>query len=301
MEKLFRQGDIVLFQLPEGSAVTGRHLGVVLQDSPKMVHIILLIRIQPGRLQRPGFAVVFQGDEPPYPIEIAYNFHFTINKEDVLAKKGKLHSSSLYQFAKEYTYHLFPFLRDEVIHRLERAIINFETLLIKNSDEIESVFHNFLHKNPILLDPVGFVHNKPSFKYPVGKTSRTGKGELEPDFIVSYSTQHYRLIEIERPNKNFSTGQGQQRATVTQAAYQLTEWKHFLDHHASEVEATFPGISDKANRSFSLIIGRTHDLGPYANFDDLRTSLKEANNCDVLSYDDLLQRAKDYYENLKAI
>lgn len=31
------------------------------------------------------------------------------------------------------------------------------------------------------------------------------------------------LFEIERPNKNLSTGQGQQRATVTQAAYQLTE------------------------------------------------------------------------------
>lgn len=292
-----RQGDIVLFKNPNC------HIrpGIVLKDShPKdnLVHIVSLTSAAPPQRHPSLFLVEDYKLGLQGLFWINYRLSYTVEKKAVLKRIGNLSKQELFRFAKEYSWYLFPFLKDAVISRLDIAIRELDSLLTRSPDEIEAKFHDLLATYPILLDPIGEVHSKPLFIYPPGYSSPTGKKKLQPDFIISYSVQHYRLVEIERPNKKTVTDQGHQRATVTQAAYQLSEWEHFLEHHSKEVEHIFPGIGSRPNRSYTLIIGRNSDIGPYKNIDDLRTQLKRAIGEEVLTYDDLLIQAKDFYENL---
>lgn len=293
-----QQGEIVLFTDPSGQ----KKVGIVLQETPPkfpLVHVILLTSHKGISSRRRFFVSIHDG--VARPSEIVYDVNYTIEKKDIINKIGELSRETLYLFAKEYTWHLFPVLKDEVLHKLQKSINLLKSLLTHSPDEVEATFHNFLINNPVLLDPHGTVHNKPEFVYPAGRVSTTGKTKVIPDFIVSYSTQHYRLIEIERPNKETVTESGQQRATTTQAAFQLNEWEEFIESHPDQIEPVFPGIKRGPNRSYTLVVGRSSNLGGYSNINDLRTNLKRSNNCEVLTYDDLLQEAKDLYNNLKAM
>jgi hypothetical protein len=127
---------------------------------------------------------------------------------------------------------------------LDECIQRFAQLL-RSSETDEAVFHSFLQSNPILLDVYGDVESKPRFSYPSGE-SPLGKAYVEPDFLVRYLGQRYKLIELERPSKNLATARGESRAGVTQAAFQLAEWKTFIQKHYDILRDRFPGISSTA-------------------------------------------------------
>jgi hypothetical protein len=110
-------------------------------------------------------------------------------------------------------------VRDRLF-RLADAINRFAALLAVGTDQHEAVFHAFLVEHPILLDVYGIVESKPRFVYPEGE-SPLGKQYVEPDFIVRYPGQRYRLIELERPAKQLATRDGHPRVGVTQAAFSL--------------------------------------------------------------------------------
>lgn len=111
---------------------------------------------------------------------------------------------------------------------LKTAITDLSEALKFQADDIEAVFHQILEKHPVLLDVYGICESKPEFSYPNGQTSPIGKIKLQPDFIIRYPDQSYKLIEIERPSKQITTTQGQPRAEVGQAVFQTAEWKHYI-------------------------------------------------------------------------
>ncbi|WP_394626994.1 Shedu anti-phage system protein SduA domain-containing protein [Bacillus cereus] len=300
MAATFIQGELVICQIPVLSdpSLANSRPAVVLVDSDELCQDIQLVPLT-SAIRKDENRKIYTGLH--VPSQFMYKNTFTTKKSDIgIQKIGKnLTETELYYFAQEYLWHIFPFLRRDVIYKLGEAIKIFEELLTHSADEVEEKFHKFLINNPVLIDPYGTVHSKPEFKYPPGTASSTGKTKVIPDFIVSYSAQHYRLIEIERPNKELVTKGGPQRATTTQAAYQLTEWEEFIESHPNIIDSDFPGINRSSNRSYTLIVGRSEKLGNYSDINGLRTYLKRANNCDVLTYDDLLQRAKDLKCNLE--
>jgi hypothetical protein len=88
-------------------------------------------------------------------------------------------------------------LEEQLIDRLSvisKAIAHFEDLLEKEHDE--SVFHKFLWDNPFLLDIYAEAISKPRFQYPEG-VSPLGKIYVEPDFILKYANESYKLVELE--------------------------------------------------------------------------------------------------------
>jgi hypothetical protein len=94
----------------------------------------------------------------------------------------------------------------------------------------ESVYQDLLERYPLLVDVYGEVRPRPRFKYPEGG-GPTGKTYIEPDFIVVehlISGPRYRLIEIERPGKQLATQAGHARVDLTQAAWQIGEWKTYI-------------------------------------------------------------------------
>jgi len=183
---------------------------------------------------------------------------------------------------------------------LAEAIDGFSDLLRLSGDDSEESFHAYIAKYPILLDVYGDAESKPRFHYPEGQ-SLLGKMYVEPDFIVRLPGGRYRLVELERPSKDLATQTGQPRAGVTQAAFQIAEWKDFINNHYEVVKDRYPGISSRPWTQ--VVIGRAHlpQLGG-VDVDRYLAVVREQLAVDeVITYDDLLQRARGAYTRLAAL
>lgn len=176
---------------------------------------------------------------------------------------------------------------------LEQTIIEFEKLLANNPKGKESLFHNFLKCHPSLLDIYGIVESEPQFSYPANEFSPTKKRRVEPDFIIRYPGNRYKLVELEKPEKHIKTRKGQPTSQFTQAAWQLAEWKHYIRNYSHLLQEKYPGIA--THQSSMLVIGRRHEP-KYMEL--LSESVPHA---EIYTYDDLLDRANRALDNLKTL
>lgn len=185
---------------------------------------------------------------------------------------------------------------------LKLAIDEFRNVLLFQSHETEDIFHKLIEAHPILLDVYGHCESKPKLKYPPGEQSPIGKSYLEPDFIVSYSDQSYKLVELERASKNIATKQGQPRSEVGQAVFQTAEWIHYIREHYDEIKSRYPGIHTKYKTS--IIMSRSTqssfkgivDMNRYKELIIQQYSIDE-----ILTYDDLFERACAAYTILTGL
>jgi hypothetical protein len=177
----------------------------------------------------------------------------------------------------------------------------FDELLTGQADAHESIFHQFLLDNPVLLDVYAEPVSKPRWHYPQGE-SPLGKAYVEPDFVLRYPDGSYRLVELERPNKRIATEAGQPRAEVTQALFQIAEWRSFMRNHYSEIKHTFPGIA--ARHAATVVISRS-SLSSYGAGHDPRKYREilrhQYPDVDILTYDELLARARFAYASLAGL
>ncbi|ANF85185.1 hypothetical protein A7J50_1763 [Pseudomonas antarctica] len=185
---------------------------------------------------------------------------------------------------------------------LKAAIADLGNALKFHEDEIESVFHEILEKHPLLLDVYGFCESKPELRYPEGYNSPIGKTKLQPDFIIRYPDQSYKLIEIERPSKKVATTQGQPRAEVSQAVFQTAEWKHFFKTHYHLISSRYPGIQSKCKTS---VIMSRFTQEHFKNVADAREymglMMEQFNIDEFLTFDDLFERALTAYNMLSGL
>ncbi len=177
------------------------------------------------------------------------------------------------------------------LQRLVDAADGLERLLEENELGHEYLFHDYIAQHPILLDVYARnAESKPRFVYPEG-AGPLGKKYVEPDFVLSYNDGQYRLVEFERPSKSLATKSGQPRAELTQASWQIAEWKDYINHHYDLLEDKFPGISSKP--SGLLVIGRSSESRPNnISLDRYKAMLREQGLDEVLTYDDLVLRAR---------
>lgn len=206
---------------------------------------------------------------------------------------GSLSFGATNEWAESYTNRLVT---------LKKAIGLLRENLLFNNAAPEGVFHRLLEDNPILLDVYGMCQSKPVLKYPAGDASIIGKEFLVPDFIVVYPDKSYKLVEIERPSKGMATKEGQPRAELTQAIFQIAEWKHFIKTHYDSIRDKYPGIQSKCksmiimSRSTQKAFGGLQDQKAYAEL------LVEQYNVDeVLTYDDIIERASFAYYQLTGL
>jgi len=208
-------------------------------------------------------------------------------------KGGSMSFGAANQWAENYTNRL---------NLLKQAIDDFRNILLFQSHETEDIFHNLIETHPILLDVYGHCESKPKFQYPKGEHSPIGKTYLEPDFIVVYPDQSYKLVELERASKNIATQQGQPRSEVGQAVFQTAEWVHFIREHYNELKTRYPGIHTKLKTS--LIMSRSTqssfkgitDMNRYKELIIQQYSIDE-----ILTYDDLFERASTAYTILTGL
>ena len=145
----------------------------------------------------------------------------------------------------------FHLKRSSGLHAFEQAIEGLERLLAEQADADEEVFQNYLTENPLVLDVYGEVIPKPNFIYPEG-SSPLGKTFVQPDFLVRRHPSSYRLIELERPSKKMATKRGESRAEVTQAVFQIAEFKGLHPGALRPVERQVsrhqPGVQNTRHR-----------------------------------------------------
>ncbi len=188
------------------------------------------------------------------------------------------------------------------LSRVGETITKFAALLAEHGTGPESMFQDFLKQNPILLDVYAeAVFPKPRLVYPKGQ-SPTGKAYVEPDFIIRYPGNAYKLIELERPSKNIATQRGETRAEINQASFQVAEWKAYVANHYDLLRDAFPGISQNfttmivISRATQSSVGAGHDRQKY-----MEVVRQQSPADEVFTYDDLLARASQAYTMLAGL
>ena len=117
---------------------------------------------------------------------------------------------------------------------------------------------------------------------------------------MKYPDGSYRLVELERPNKELATVQGQPRAGVNQAAFQIAEWRAYIANHYDLLKAEYPGIS--VRQSATIVIGRSSSTGVGRSLQQYKELLaSQYQTVDVLTYDELLERARHAYAGLTSL
>jgi hypothetical protein len=185
---------------------------------------------------------------------------------------------------------------------LSKTLDKFAALLCEAGDAKESIFHDFLRAHSIILDVYADAISRPRFEYPNGERSPLGKEFVEPDFLLRYSNGSYKLVELERPSKPIATKQGQPRSEFTQAAFQIAEFRDFISKHYSRIKDEFPGICAGTGAMIILSRNTEKSFGGRQNIQEYKTLLRaDRPDIEVLTYDDLLDRARYAYSQLATL
>jgi len=188
------------------------------------------------------------------------------------------------------------------LSKLKDAITAMSEVLLYRDQDTEDVFHNVLVAHPILLDVYGILESKPRLRYPDGETSIIGKTYVEPDFIIKYPDQRYKLVELERASKGMATKEGHTKADLTQAAFQIAEWRHYIKSHYQLLKDRYPGIQSKCKSMIVMSRSRQKQFGGLEDQKQYAELIHEQLNVDeVITYDDLLERASFAYFQLTGL
>jgi len=194
-----------------------------------------------------------------------------------------------------------PADRRDALNALERAINALEELLRVSPDADEREYQALLEMHPILLDVYAEATPRPRWVYPNG-LSPVGKTYIEPDFVLRYPGNMYRLVELERPGKLLVTRSGHPRVDLTQAMFQIAEWRSFIHDHGRQLCTEFPDIT--ATCPGTVVISRTtsRSLAAARDIASYRALLSfQSPNLDILTYDDLAARARQMLASLRMI
>ena len=166
--------------------------------------------------------------------------------------------------------------------RMAKLIADFESLL----EGDEEPLHQFVKSNPELLCP---THNRMWSKLPLG--------DRVTDFVFREPAGQYTLVELERASLALFREDGQQRAELTHAIDQVTDWRRYIEDNLryAQQELKLEGIS--GNPKCLVVIGRQATLTP-----EMRRKLVTIQNgmpwLKLMTYDDVLSNARSTFENI---
>jgi hypothetical protein len=190
----------------------------------------------------------------------------------------------------------------DVLRQLDEIITGFERLLANAPDGVEEVFHEYLARYPIILDLYASeAVSKPRLEYP-GQRQEGEKAYVEPDFVLRLPELRYRLIELERPRTPILKKSGEGRAETSHAAFQVAEWRSFIESHADTLQERFPHMVASSVETL-LVLGRDHETaGSADSFATTMSTVRAQYGADeILTYDGLIRRARQALISLQAL
>lgn len=172
------------------------------------------------------------------------------------------------------------YIRDE--------IEEFEEL-INSSGSTEHDIQRFLQSHPKFL--LGHEYQK---LYPQVVLEREEQGKLIPDFLVQpFNREFCDIVDLKLPGAPLIVGKDNRKrfsSSIAEAAAQLRTYRdYFDDRRRREAVKRRYGITAYRPR-LAVIVGRTVDMNAVL-YKQIQADLQ---NIEVITYDDLIQRAKNF-------
>jgi hypothetical protein len=174
-------------------------------------------------------------------------------------------------------------LTDSPLSLNEQIVSEFKLLLAAESSEEK--LQAFLAEHPVFLDATAV---EIVAKHKLGS-------EYVTDFVIRQVSGDYVLVEIEKSTDGLFTSKGRVHHELSDALAQVREFQRWVHDNIAYARTLLPGVSRPRG---IVVIGRSADLTP-----QLRQVLDEENfsrrgYIEILTYDDLLERAQAIYQNL---
>jgi hypothetical protein len=189
------------------------------------------------------------------------------------------HGSSHLDLFRESVFEVFA---ESSIKITRKVVDNFEKLV--RDDLLEQPYQNYLAENPVLIDPLAAQ---------VLDRQRLGL-ELTTDFVIRRLDDEYVLVEIEKPRDPIFTSKNDFTAEFNHAFGQVIDFQSWVNAHPEYARHHMPGISCPRGL---LIIGRKTSLTA-EQLAKLRQYCLNSYSVSVITYDDLIERAKALYANI---
>ncbi len=172
--------------------------------------------------------------------------------------------------------------RDEAGRILTSLRLAIEELsaLLEQTTRNEGDLQECLTRNPILF---GTEYRRVVPKHRLGT-------EYEMDYALEHATGLVDLVEIEASTHRLFTKKGDPRQALIHAEQQVLDWLDWLERHGMYARENLPGLVQPVGY---VVIGRSIDLS-----EEDRKRLRRRNsffrgNIRILTYDDLLGRARN--------
>jgi hypothetical protein len=180
-----------------------------------------------------------------------------------------------------------------VIVKLESIIKQFESLL-SLSGEKESNIQDFLSKNPILISP-DYLKILPQASL---------GSEYKTDFIIVRPSDYGEqciLVEIENASHNLFNKNGDLSAILRHSLKQVSDWRSWLRDNATYAQRVHNIQNLHSDCKAYVIIGRRSKVSNKHVKNIESITLDHHHQTELLTYDDILDKARQFVINLKEI
>lgn len=177
-----------------------------------------------------------------------------------------------------------------VVGELEAAINGLEDLLDSDPEEWRVQMYLGIPRNKVLLDPTA-VAVTPEVK--LGSEHRV-------DFVLELPQQRHALVEIERPRDPLYTKDGDPADRHKHGQQQIMDWIEWLDENREYARKNIPALRTVKEPEYRLIVGlRSNTSEKHQRA--LTRKNAELRRIETLTFDDLLDRAKQHLANLRSM
>lgn len=170
---------------------------------------------------------------------------------------------------------------------LEKSIQEFEKLL-NEPKIIEEQLQGFLTNHHFLFGP---EYQEVIPKHRLGS-------EYVMDYALRTYNDVYHLVEIERSTHKLYNKNGDPSAELIHAEQQILDWLAWIEKNSPYARENLPTLMSP--KGF-VIIGRSRELDVQTNEKLRRRNATWGGKIEILTYDNLLNKAKTAYANIKEI
>jgi hypothetical protein len=177
--------------------------------------------------------------------------------------------------------------QDRVRAELQAAIDGLEELLASDPEEWRLQMYLGLPRNKILLHPHAQTVT-PEVK--LGTEHRV-------DFVLELPQQRHVLVEIERPRDALYTKDGDPADRHKHGQQQIMDWIEWLDENRDYARKNIPALRTIKEPEYWLIVGLRRNTSEKHQRALTRKNV-ELHRIETMTFDDLLDRAKQHLDNL---
>lgn len=176
---------------------------------------------------------------------------------------------------------------NSVLASLAYSSSELERLLL-SSTRNENNLQRFLTENPILF---GTEYKRVISKHKLG-------AEFEMDYALERHSGLVDIVEIESSNLKLFTKSGNPSQYLVHAEQQVLDWLDWIETHSIYARKNLPGAFSPAGY---IIIGRRETLSESDKNRLRRRNLLFRGQLEILTYEDLLDRAKNLSKHLELL